>query len=223
MSTIGGPDITTDGIVLALDASNTKSYPGSGTTWFDLSGNSNHATLYNSPVFSTNYVTWDGTNQYAEVTYNSVFAAWSIEQTVSIWLRHSFTSGRKNPWNQAYGGYGTWTHENGANINAYYGNAGSNALPYTAVNSGTTSTNIWNHMTVTRDTSYIRWYKNGIQTNVASNIYGELTSDTNNILIGRGYAGYWVGDMGIITAYNRALTADEILQNYNATKWRFGS
>ena len=63
-----GPKIVTDGLVLALDAANPKSYPGSGTTWYDLSGNGNHATLYNSPVWNGTYFSFDGTNSYASFT-----------------------------------------------------------------------------------------------------------------------------------------------------------
>jgi hypothetical protein len=53
MSVIGGPDIITDGLVLYLDAANTKSYIGSGTTWKDLSRNSNDGTLTNGPTFDS--------------------------------------------------------------------------------------------------------------------------------------------------------------------------
>ena len=49
MSIYGGPEIVTDGLVLHLDAANSKSYPGTGTSWFDLSGSNNHGTLVNGP------------------------------------------------------------------------------------------------------------------------------------------------------------------------------
>jgi len=62
-----GPNIVTSGLVLQLDAANTKSYPGSGTTWTDLSGNGNNGTLTNSPTFSSangGIFTFNGTNQF---------------------------------------------------------------------------------------------------------------------------------------------------------------
>ncbi len=67
MSVISGPNIVTNGLVLHLDAANTKSYSGSGTTWTDLSGNGNNGTLTNGPTFdSANYgsVVHDGVDDY---------------------------------------------------------------------------------------------------------------------------------------------------------------
>ena len=70
------PRIVTDELVLALDAGNTKSYPGSGTTWTDLSGNGNDGTLLNSPTFNSangGYLDFDGTNDYVNCGNSSVF------------------------------------------------------------------------------------------------------------------------------------------------------
>jgi hypothetical protein len=70
MSSKGGPNIITDGLVLVLDAANTKSYPGSGTNWSDLVGG-NNLTLTNGPTFSTDKggaIVFDGTNDYAGTT-----------------------------------------------------------------------------------------------------------------------------------------------------------
>jgi hypothetical protein len=61
-----GPNIVRDGLVLALDAASPRSYPGSGTTWYDLSGNGNNGTLVNS-TFSNNVIQFDGTNDYVSV------------------------------------------------------------------------------------------------------------------------------------------------------------
>ena len=68
-----GPRIVTNGLVLCLDASDRNSYPGSGTTWYDVSNNGNHATLTNGPTFSTSnggIFTFDGSNDYADVSLN---------------------------------------------------------------------------------------------------------------------------------------------------------
>lgn len=59
------PRIVTNGLILCLDAANPKSYPGSGTTWYDISGNDNHFTLQNSPTFTNNAFSFDGVNDYA--------------------------------------------------------------------------------------------------------------------------------------------------------------
>ncbi len=75
MSVYGGPDIVTNGLVLHLDAANSKSYLGSGTTWNDLSGNGNNATLTNGPSFSNSNrgsIVFDGTNDYAELNKTGI-------------------------------------------------------------------------------------------------------------------------------------------------------
>jgi len=219
--TIYGPDIVTDGLVLYLDAANPKSYSGSESVWKDLSGESNHCNWNNTPTFnSEGYFTFDGISNYGTITNNSTLS-FSAEQTLIFWMRHSFTSGRRNPWNQAYGGYGTWTHENGSSMNWYFGDAGSDNTPYIGVGSPATIRDVWNCLGTTRNITNHRWYLNGIASNLGSHSYGELTITNANIRIGSGYAGYWAGDMSCIMAYSRFLTETEMSQNYNALKNRF--
>lgn len=214
--------IVKESLALYLDAANVKSYAGSGTVWKDLSGRKNNATLFNAPTFSNGAVSWDGTNQYAQITANQESLDFSVAQTVIIWMRHSFTSGRRNPWDQAYAGYGTWTHEQGNNINYYYGSGGGNNTPYTASGSASTARSVWNMTAVTRDTSTVKWYMNGALSNSAANAYPTQPLTSANIQIANGYAGYWQGDMGQVIAYTRALTANEIRQNFEALRGRYG-
>jgi hypothetical protein len=216
--------IITDGLVLNLDAGYLPSYPRIGNTWYDLSGEGNNATIYNGLTFNSGgWMEFDGVDDYCSIPYNSsTMDLWKTGQTISVWAYHTFTSGRRNIWNQAYGGYGTWTHESGNNINYYYGNAGSNTTPYTSRNSGTTNRSVWNHLTITRDLTTVSWYVNGVLTSSGSNPYGTLKTTAQQVLIGNGYAGYWQGRMSIIQSYNRALTATEVLSNFNAQKGRFG-
>lgn len=147
----------------------------------------------------------------------------SEEQTIEIWLQPLENDGsRRNPYNQAYGGYGTWTHEPGGNISYYYGNAGSNTNPYTSRGSATVVQNEIACMCVTRDVNTITWYKNGELTNTASNIYGVLTETTGAITIGNGYAGRYLGNIFSVKIYNKALTSNEVKQNFNAKKNIYG-
>jgi hypothetical protein len=215
------PRVVTDGLSLYFDPSNLKSYPGSGSTIFDLSGNGNHGTLSGSPVFVNGYMIYDGVDDHITVSSNQNSLDFSSEQTILIWMYHTYTSGRKNPYNQAYGGYGTWTHEQGNNINYYYGDAGSNASPYVGRTSASTPRSTWNCMVTTRNVSENKWYINGIFSNSGTHSYGTLATTTSPIYFGTGYAGRWVGNMGPMMLYKRALTASEIQQNYNATKSRF--
>lgn len=221
MSVFAGPEVSGDGLVIALDSSNLKSYPGSGNTWFDMSGKGNHCSFNVLPTFANNIFTFDGTSHFGTIT-NNASLNFSAEQSVTMILRHSFTTGRRNPWNQAYGGYGTWTHETGDTMNYYYGDAGVNSVPYTAISSTATARNVWNVMTVVRDITKILWYINGVEVAYQANPYSDLTATTPNITLGNGYAGYWQGDMASVYAYTKALTPSEVKRNFNALRGRFG-
>jgi hypothetical protein len=153
---------------------------------------------------------------------NNATLNFSTAQTLQIVMRHSYTSGRRNPWNQAYAGYGTWTHENGENINQYFGNGGADNTPYIGVTSATTPRNVWNVMCAVRSTSEFKWYINGALSSTTANPYGTLATTAANITVGNGYAGFWQGDMSRVTAYTRALTDTEVLQNYNVLKATYG-
>lgn len=84
MASFAGPKIVTGGLKLFFDAANTDSYPGSGTTWYDLSGNDNHGTLLNSPTFVSSHkggcFVFDGTND--RISFTSV-----ATKTVCFWGR----------------------------------------------------------------------------------------------------------------------------------------
>lgn len=227
MGLFRGPELIKEGLSLVLDATVDRSWTPGSTMWYDLSGNNNHATVFGGPATQDGgtkirNIFFDGTNDYCQITANQNSLDFRGGQTVGILMYHTFTSGRRNPWDQAYGGYGTWTHEQGANINYYYGNAGSNNNPYTNLNSSTTPTGTWNYMVVTRDPSFVRWYRNGTQITQQSNAYSPMTAVTTaNIRIGLGYAGWWIGNIAVVHAYKRGLTAAEVLHNYNIVKFRF--
>lgn len=86
------PKIVTNGLVLALDAANNKSYPGSGVTWYDLSGNGNNGTLTNGPTFNVGNlgsIVFDGTNDY--VSFNNSGTSTSFDfgtgdMTFTFWM-----------------------------------------------------------------------------------------------------------------------------------------
>ena len=90
MSTVQSGHIVTDGLVLALDAANAKSYPGSGTTWSDLSGNRNTGTLTNGPTFNSGNgggIVFDGVDDYVDCGNSSTL---QINQgTISAWVKTS--------------------------------------------------------------------------------------------------------------------------------------
>lgn len=227
MGQFRGPNLIKDGLALCLDATSERSWTPNATTWYDVSGNNNHATVYNNPATqdapsAVRNIYFDGTNQYCTINANETSLSFKQGQTVSILFYTTYTSGRRNLWDQAYGGYGTWTHEQGNNISQYFGTHGSNSSPYIGFSSPSTPRSQWLYMTMSRTATTARWYQNGVLGTSRDNPY-DMTSvnTTNNISIAKGYAGYWTGNMVLVHAYTRGLSDEEVAHNYNAIKNRF--
>lgn len=219
------PKIVTDGLVLCLDAANPKSYPGSGNTWFDLSGKNNHASITGTPI-GNNTTNFTGTGSYVTIPFNANDFTFDFEQTILLVLRPTENDAvRRNPYDQAYGGGGTWTHEPSGDINFYYGTAGINSSPYVGLGgTGGVTLNEWAIMSTSRNTTanYTKWYKNGKNTFTHAAAYAQVITGTQNIRIGTGYAGGYIGNIDFVAVYNKSLNAEQINQNFQALRGRFG-
>jgi hypothetical protein len=224
-----GPTVVTQGLVLALDAADRNSYPGSGTTWTDLSGNGNNGTLINSPGYtSTNGggIAFDGTNDRG--TFTTPITSTS-NQTYEIW-----TNARASA--NAVGGYAYLLHNNNADTstgNSYMNIGIRPTQQYFAAFNGahvtmelgvTANTSNIIQIALTWDGSVQRAYANGISKNSealtstpqnfsTTTSFGDDKSTTYRMIQGNIYS---------IKVYNRALTASEIQQNFNALRGRFG-
>ena len=209
------PRIVTDGLVLALDAANTKSYPSNGgSTWYDLSGNNNNATLYNTPTFDSSLgggvITFNGSNESGLVSTLN-FA--SSDHTIMAIGKYNTASGRlissySNNW--VMGWHGTPT----GYIDRFYAGA------WVAQSSSSSSTDFYCYA-ATGDISGDTWklYKNGSL--FVSNSNGSI--GPNQISLGRHATNEYSNcSIGIVMAYNRVLTAAEIKQNFNAYRGRYG-
>jgi|SRR5210317_314166 len=220
------PKIVTDGLVLCLDAGDGKSYSGSGTTWYDRSGNGNNGTLVNSPAFSDGGLDLDGTDD--RITFDTPFADES-DLTVIMWFKGQAASG-------AADGFGYLLHNNGADTstgNSYItiGEHGGNNQYYAALNGQyqnmtfgvTVDTTTVHQIALTWDGStqkvyFDGVYKKGISLGSIGNTWSSVTSiGSNRTSTYRA----WDGVIYSCHSYNRALIADEILQNFNAQKGRF--
>lgn len=125
-----GPKIVTNGLVLSLDAGDRNSYPGSGTTWFDVSGNNNHCGLVNGATYSSTKnkgtIDLDGINDYISVpktlngfTYNIHY---DLNWTIEHWIYTDPYDASPQTYKFLYGSY------NGCNYTAYKGNAAGIAI-----------------------------------------------------------------------------------------------
>ena len=221
MTNEAGPNVVYNGLVVYFDAANSRSYPGSGTTWTDIVG-SRSATLANGATFSNNSMVFNGTS--AIITFSISGIDFSSAQTIIMALKPNENDGnRRNPYNNAYAGYGTITHEPSGIFNYYHGTSGTDGATY----QGTTSTmtvaqNENAIIAVSRGSSSVKWYKNGILSDSVGNSYPTAVSSTNGAYIGYGYAGAYSGNIYLLMMYNRQLTDTEILQNFNALKGRYG-
>jgi hypothetical protein len=228
MSTIGGPNVVEDGLVLALDAGNTKSYPGSGTVWKDLSGNGNNGTLINGPTFDSGNlgsIVFDGVNDTVNMGIGNTF--FPLPQfTINTWFKSFGTVDTTGTSPSLYGFTFGIRCIVGTSVLSFSVDNGSNL-------SGTSTTgNIpfrngdWYNCTMTHTGTVNSMYING-QFNVSVNRTWSGTSrwPTNAWNLGRDNNNnnqFFFGQIPQCQIYNRALTAQEILQNYNATKNRFG-
>ena len=228
-----GPDIVTDGLVFAVDAANKKSYPGSGTTWTDLSGNGYDGTLTNDPTFNSSNggsIVFDGTDDYVVktgVTYTPY--------CVDIWF---YNDDIVEPDVVMEGGFqqllGLGDKPAGVTMGAWTGNMTNETISFWGVNYQSTGA------TYIRDTisvgthnlvfnwngsNYDIWLDGSKKTTYAINTYGHCTlHQRDSIYIGKedGNVSYeFDGKVYTLKIYTSSKTDTQVLQNYNATKSRF--
>ena len=210
------PKIVTDGLVFYLDAANSRSYPGSGTSWIDLGKNKTNGLLTNGPTFDSSNggsILFDGLDDYVDWSTNPLSSLSII--TYDCWFKASGT------------GHSFFTISS-SNFRVYYQNVGAPAIGWYFAFSGQNiyfnysyNTN-WTNIVYSYDGSTHLCYINGVS---YSFIPGSGTSSQSNLRIsGRSTASTLNlnGNIASTKIYNRAFTSSEILQNYNATKTRFG-
>lgn len=225
-------DTVTDGLVLDLDAGDQASYPGSGTTWTDLSGNNYNATLFNGVTYSSSnngILNFDGVDDVANLVPDNTlintfsFGGWfktSIAHEIDVESisTTSGTSGQKYVFGAAQNnpgsGAGLSIGTNGVSV--YEHSAGY--MPPIAVYSSIIDAG-WNYVMVVYDNKQPSIYLNGVLVHIGlmspkSVVYAPYQ-------IGGGSYGNFNGSVGEVRIYNRALLASEILQNFNALKTRY--
>ena len=219
MSGIIGNNIVRDGLVLHLDAADRKSYPGSGTIWYDRSGTINNGTLTNGPTFNgTNggTIVFDGSNDCVVVNNNASILSSTAYTKIAWFYPTSFATGNNILSGGNSGQHAFWLQTS----NKLY--AGHNSSWSTVASASTLSLNTWYCGAVTFSTS-TGWvlYLNGIQENTSAS----TTTFTGNgeILVGAYSTGanVFTGRISNVLVYNRVLSAAEISQNFNATRKRF--
>jgi len=209
------PSIVTSGLVMHLDAGDAASYPGSGTAWTDLSGNGNNGTLTNGPTYSAadgGSIVFDGSND--SVICGNAASLQISTYTLEIWFKATSA-------NSGYRGllvkelaYGLYLLNN--ILGAY--DTPTTVFLSTGINAGD---GVWRQAVVTMTAGGSRT----IYVNAASIISGtgSVGSQSNSVTVGSAAAKqYSQSNIAISRIYNRALSAAEIQQNFDAQKARFG-
>ena len=219
------PPIITTGLILNLDAGNPASYPGNGTTWYDLSANLNHGTLSTIAIANTastpKKFTFDGTTgtnvsfntAKFNVTYTGKTVMFAAKMDASGNLYRALfgsSSGRNFNFYLMQSGSGYKLHF--SNASASWANEGSWFSDVVQLATGQ-----WYVFAFTQDATSVRFFVNGqlVGTSTGTTIMqyqatpDERLGATDN---------YWLGDIGTILIYKRGLLGDEILENYDAVK-----
>jgi len=222
------PSIVTSNLILCVDAGSPRSYSGSGTSWLDVSGSNYTSTLTNGPVYTNanaaSYFTFDGVNDFS---ISMGLQTFGNSMTWEAWI---YATGNANPYNMFMGRYLPYFGFYGGN-SLYFSNY-INSVQQTIQTASTLSLNTWYHAAFT--TSYsapnttMTIYTNGVQSTSASYSgtqnnfagYGFMIGDGNN---GSNLSWYpFTGRIGNVKVYDKALSATEILQNFNALRGRYG-
>jgi hypothetical protein len=235
------PKIVTDGLVLYLDAANTKSYVSGSTTWNDISRGGVNGTLVNGPTFSSangGSIVFDGTNDYISFGSFSTTSPLSFTSgsfTLEHWVKPTalqpgtyfgltnmiLTKGPASTFN-----YATQITTSGSVSFIHRDN--SESLIFNTFTIGNILNTV-SHLVFAANSSgtQILLYVNGILSGT-QNLTGKPITPYNNDLVSVGGGNItnsnaaFIGNIYINRIYNRTLSAQEILQNYNATKSRFG-
>jgi hypothetical protein len=210
--------IITDGLILNLDAVNPASYPGTGATWFDTSGGGNNGTLTNSPTYTvqggqTNF-TFNGTTNYITCSPPALPSF-----TLESWAyKTSATQGNLI----SRGGAGEFNFYFRIGANSGFSNNGG---IFNEISTANPTLNTWAHFVLTYSNNSFIYYRNNILTTQTTTTITPYAGSIGTTEIGRLVifaVQNWPGAIANMKVYNRALSASEISQNYNALKSRFG-
>ena len=215
------PAMVTSGLVFNVDASNSQSYPGSGTVWYDISGNNYNINLLNGPVYSGEYggaITFDGTNDYGTARNLTTLEMGNRSITIGVWFRTTTSRGALVTKRGTGSGYQLYINTPGKLYADGYSTA-TGVFSASAINNNSIKYGVvvFDYLNTT-----IRLYVNGVADNTTSlSSGGNDTSAYFNIAKSQQYTDYFSGTIYSIQVYNRALSATEILNNFNAGRGRF--
>jgi hypothetical protein len=219
-----GQNIVTNGLVLNLDSANKDSYPGTGTTWYDLSGNGNNATVESNVSFNSSYGGGLTTLNNAINANQSIYGTFNLSSanyTWEIWYTNNGSQGGDAS------GFGV-TDASGVSSNGFRANSNSSVQQWVGgsltVGQTISTANTPKQVVLRRSGTTFNSFSNGvlIDTDTAASTSATFVNYSMNCSGCTASNNGWNGTYYIVRMYNRALSDAEILQNYNAQKIRFG-
>jgi len=222
--------LITDGLVLNLDAAKRDSYPGSGTTWYDLSGNGNNGTLTNGPTYTgvskDAAIVFDGVDDYVDCGNDSSVQI-TGELTQEAWFKASSSSNNQGIIYKDDNSNRCYKLQLQANTNKLFPIYFSGNTAYNTFTGNTdVGDNEWHHGVAVFDPgNSIAIYLDGqLEVTYTSGIPNSLDNDPADLELGRkgNNTLYLNGEIGIARIYNKVLTAEEVAQNFNALRGRYG-
>lgn len=219
------PQLVTNGLLLYLDAADRTSYVSGSTVWRDLSGG-NNGTLTNGPTFNAGStggsIVFDGTNDYVSFSSTSTFNLSGINFSINLWFNSNAWT---TTWQAIFAkGDDSWrVHRYSSSTPAKIA-FGTQGLSIVDTYTNTSfNTNTWYNITCIYDGTSKKIYVNGVLDD-NQNVTGAMPAGNyipyigeNSQAVGR----YFNGSVAIAQIYNRALSAQEVLQNFNAQRQRF--
>ena len=233
MSAFGGPNIITDGLVMYVDALNPKCYPGTGTSFIDLVNPTNVGTLVNGTTFQAGKgFVFDGVDDYATLPHLDVYNTYGTTNEITVLATYywdetldatveSYTGIiDKGGYNVGFGAIYKAANQSGSQYNMYI-NKTSGAIQRPT--SGLSTVN-FNYAGFTSTSTNLSTYLNGVFQGANTFSASTLNTSTAEFTFGKRatHPYYHYGPIVSLQMYNKALSASEVLQNYNATKTRFG-
>ena len=240
MSVYGGPEITNNGLVLALDAANPKSYPGSGTAWTDLSGLNNNATMFGTVPYAVDtaacfdFATTTGASSSSSTlgfTFTGNMIPTTGSFTLACWIKNPPPTSQIGLFSNAGGADG---YRFGIGTTGVYTLiSGAGAVGYTEPTTNflsTLSDSLWYNVVMLYDragtfnsgTPQFRLYLNGVlQGTTAMPASQPAFSSSTPGLVRSACCSLYTGKLSSFSAYSRALSAEEVLNNFNALRGRF--
>lgn len=219
-------NIINRGLTFHLDAAAPSSYPGSGTTWFDLSANNYTGALTNGPTFSSSNggtIVFDGTNDYVILTNASTPLTNLSYETMLKIDSIPASSTFRSIWQKS----ADWNYSTGISLQMIYGLL---TFSYGSIWGGSVSYNLsnltvgnWYHIVGTSSSvasGTSRMYINGSL--VATGANAATPTSTSDLTLGYGNGGGFLGNISVFRTYSRELAAVEVTHNFNAIRGRFG-